>query len=80
MAEIDEFGMFANAFHKMRIPRQSIIMGLLVLITAGSFGAPQDNWYAESDRDFGFIGQGGMRYPIDVLHGCLLYTSDAADE
>ena len=36
MAEIDEFGMFANAFHKMRIPGQNIIMGLLVLITAGS--------------------------------------------
>ena len=67
MAEIDESGMFANAVRKMRIPGQNIITGLLVLITAGSFGAPQDNWYAERDRDFGFIG--GMKYPLDILHG-----------
>ena len=40
-----------------------------MLISAGSFGAPQDNWYAERDRDFGFIGGGGMQYPIDLLHG-----------
>ena len=67
MAEIDESGMFTNAFHKMRIPGQNIITGLLVLITAGSWGAPQDHWYAERDRDFGFIG--GMNYPLDILHG-----------
>ena len=56
-----------NAVRKMRIPGQNIITGLLVLITAGSWGAPQDHWYAERDRDFGFIG--GMKYPLDILHG-----------
>ena len=50
----------------MRIPGQSLIAGFLLLIAIGSFGAPQDHWYAERDREFGFVG--GMHLPMDILH------------
>ena len=50
----------------MRIPGQSLIAGFLLLLAVGSFGAPQDHWYAERDREFGFVG--GMNLPMDILH------------
>ena len=51
----------------MRIPGQTLILTALVLMSGDSWGAPQNNWYAESDRDLGFLD--GLSDPVDVAHG-----------
>ena len=44
-----------------------LLLMFLYWSMVSSFGAPQDRWYAEPDRNFEFIG--GMKNPIDVFHG-----------
>ena len=43
------------------------MVSILFLWMGGLSGAPQDHWYAERDRNFGYLE--GIRYPIDVVHG-----------
>ena len=51
-----------------RIANSTILLLSTLSLPLGCLsGAPQDNWYNERGRDFGFIG--GMHKPMDIIHG-----------
>jgi tripartite motif-containing protein 71 len=57
------------ATHDFRMNRTGLIFAVfsLCLGVGRAWGAPQDHWYAERERNFGYIG--GMHQPIGIAHG-----------